>query len=121
VAELGIYYKKILRRYGLERCLSRNRRRGIGSTFTRNDEKAFSNSFVTVFIYEANSLIAVGRAISDGVYQAAIYDIAVLPSYPGRKIGKLVLEEIHKELIGWMYYYFVCKSGKGRLLSTAWL
>jgi len=94
---------------------------GLAVHSPETTKKAFSNSFVTVFIYEANSLIAVGRAIYDGVYQAAIYDIAVLPSYQGRKIGKLVLEEIHKELIGWMYYYFVCKSGEGRLLSTAWL
>ena len=60
--------------------------------------KAFENSYCAVFVYEDNLLIGIGRAISDGAYEAAIYDIAVLPNYQGKKVGKLILDEIHKEL-----------------------
>ena len=42
-------------------------------------KKAFENSYVTVFLYQNNRMIGFGRAISDGAYQAAIYDVAVNP------------------------------------------
>jgi len=60
--------------------------------------KAFENSCCKVFVFDNDLLIGVGRAISDGAYQAAIYDIAVLPTYQGRKVGKLIVDEIHKDL-----------------------
>ena len=48
-------------------------------------KKAFENSHTVVFAFENDKLIGFGRAISDGVYQAAIYDVAVLPEYQGKK------------------------------------
>jgi len=60
--------------------------------------KAFENSYCKVFVFDNDLLIGVGRAISDGAYQAAIYDIAVLPIYQGKKVGKLIVDEIHKDL-----------------------
>lgn len=35
-----------------------------------------------------------GRAISDGAYQAVVYDCAVLPDYQGRKLGSLLMRHI---------------------------
>lgn len=60
--------------------------------------KAFENSEAKVFIYDGDTLIGVGRGISDGAYQAAIYDIAVLPDYHGKGIGKTIMEELHRLL-----------------------
>ena len=60
--------------------------------------KAFENSYVTIFIFDGEKLIGTGRAISDGAYQAALYDIAVLPEYQGKGIGKTIIEELHKKL-----------------------
>lgn len=60
--------------------------------------KAFENSYCKVFVFDNDLLIGVGRAISDGAYQAAIYDIAVLPTYQGKKVGRLIVDEIHKDL-----------------------
>ena len=51
-----------------------------------------------VFVVHDGVIIACGRMISDGVYQAAVYDIAVLPEYQGKKLGKLVMDELHKKL-----------------------
>jgi ribosomal protein S18 acetylase RimI-like enzyme len=48
-------------------------------------KKAFENSHTVVFAFDDDKLIGFGRAISDGVYQAAIYDVAVLPEYQGKK------------------------------------
>ena len=67
-----------------------------GMTYYEPDlhKKAFETSHTTVFIYHDDRLIGFGRAISDGAYQAAIYDCAVLPEFQGKGIGKTVMDNI---------------------------
>ncbi len=60
--------------------------------------KAFEASYAVAFIYESGKLIGCGRAISDGAYQAAVYDCAVLPSYQGKGLGKRIMEEILNQI-----------------------
>ena len=55
---------------------------------------AFEASHTTVFIYHTDRLIGFGRAISDGAYQAAVYDCAVLPEYQGKGIGTTIMKNI---------------------------
>ena len=57
-------------------------------------KRAFEASYTTVFVYEESKLIGFGRAISDGEYQGAIYDIAVLPEAQGKGIGKVIIQTI---------------------------
>ena len=57
-------------------------------------KKAFENSQVTVFIRREGQLIGFGRAISDGVFQAAIYDVAVVPEYQAQGIGAIIIKTI---------------------------
>jgi GNAT superfamily N-acetyltransferase len=57
-------------------------------------KRAFEASHTTVFIYEESKLIGFGRAISDGEYQGAIYDVAVLPEFQGKGIGKVIIQAI---------------------------
>jgi len=71
---------------------------GLGSNTVELTKKAFENSYIVVFVFEHKLLIGVGRAISDGAYEAAVYDIAVLPEYQRRKVGRLILDEIHGDL-----------------------
>ena len=59
-------------------------------------QKAFENSHTVVFAFEDNKLIGFGRAISDGTYQAAIYDLAVIPEYQGENVGTTILNSIIK-------------------------
>lgn len=61
-------------------------------------KKAFENSYITVFVYHDNHLIGFGRAISDGAYQAAIYDIAVLPEFQKKGIGTTIVDNILSRL-----------------------
>lgn len=61
-------------------------------------KSAFENSHTVVFVFDDNKLIGFGRAISDGVYQAAIYDVAVLGEYQGKKIGKIIVDSILKRI-----------------------
>jgi ribosomal protein S18 acetylase RimI-like enzyme len=56
--------------------------------------KAFENSHTTVFVYHGSQLIGFGRAISDGVCQAAIYDVAVVPEFQKKGFGTTIIKHI---------------------------
>jgi ribosomal protein S18 acetylase RimI-like enzyme len=57
-------------------------------------ELAFSNSLLKVFAFDGNKLVGTGRALSDGVWRAAIYDVAVLPEYQGQGIGSAIIRHL---------------------------
>lgn len=61
-------------------------------------KRAFAASHTTVFIYDGNQLIGFGRAISDGEYQGAIYDVAVLPEAQGKGVGSVIVQAILERL-----------------------
>jgi len=63
-------------------------------------QKAFENSSSVIFIFDGIKLVGFGRAISDGAYQAAIYDVAILPEYQGKGIGRLIIDKIVQSLPG---------------------
>ena len=68
----------------------------VGMAYDEPDvhRRAFEASHTTIFVYHADRLIGFGRAISDGVYQAAIYDCAVLPEFQGKGIGTTIMQSI---------------------------
>ncbi len=57
-------------------------------------EIAFRNSMLKVFAFQGEKLIGAGRALSDGVWRAAIYDVAVFPEYQGRGIGSMIVRHL---------------------------
>ncbi len=63
-------------------------------------QRAFEHSYAVVFALIGSKLIGTGRALSDGAYQAVIYDIAVLPKWQGRGIGKRIMESILEQTAG---------------------
>jgi ribosomal protein S18 acetylase RimI-like enzyme len=73
---------------------------GLTTQTAEVTKKAFENSYLKTFVFDKDKLIGTGRAISDGVYQAGIYDIAVLPEYQGKGIGRIIMEELYKNLQG---------------------
>lgn len=73
---------------------------GMGYHTSEVHKRAFNNSYTVVFVFDNDLLIGFGRAISDGEYQAAIYDVAVLPNYQGKGIGKIIMQTIKKNTPG---------------------
>lgn len=71
---------------------------GMGHHEPNLHKKAFENSYVTVFVYHGNRMIGFGRAISDGAYQAAIYDVAVNPDFQRKGLGNIILKNILSKL-----------------------
>ena len=76
----------------------RNILKTVGMSYVDSDihKKSFENSYTVVFVFDNENLIGFGRAISDGVRQSAIYDVATLPEYQGKGIGGLIIENIIK-------------------------
>lgn len=54
-------------------------------------QSAFEHSFAKVFLFDGTDLVGCGRSLCDGVYQGAIYDVALLPEYQGKGLGKTIL------------------------------
>jgi GNAT superfamily N-acetyltransferase len=65
----------------------------------------FANSMFKCFVYSGDSLVAVGRALADGLDCAYLADIAVHPDHQGVGLGKAVIEALvalageHKKVI----------------------
>lgn len=61
----------------------------------RKDEdklyKAFLASFRVVTAWDRDNLCGAGRVISDGVFYASIFDVAVLPARQKRGIGRAII------------------------------
>ena len=68
--------------------------------------RAFEGSFLAAGAFEGSRMIAMGRVLSDGVSDAYIQDVAVLPDFRGRGIGgKIVtflVEELEKRGVDWI-------------------
>jgi ribosomal protein S18 acetylase RimI-like enzyme len=73
---------------------------GMASHDPELHRKAFEHSTVVVFIFHGLRMIGFGRALSDHAYQAVLYDIAVIPEYQGKGVGKLIFENISSGLKG---------------------
>ncbi|AFM41202.1 acetyltransferase [Desulfosporosinus acidiphilus SJ4] len=71
---------------------------GMASYAPEIHKKAFENSHTVVFVFDDEKLVGFGRAISDGAYQAALYDLAILPEYQGKGIGRMIVNTIKRSL-----------------------
>ena len=60
--------------------------------------KIFENSTHVVFAIYDNKVIGFARALSDGVFNAAIYDLVVNKDFQNNQIGMYMLKHILKEI-----------------------
>nr|YP_009395491.1 hypothetical protein [Vertebrata isogona]ARW64562.1 hypothetical protein [Vertebrata isogona] len=63
---------------------------------------ALENSFliISIFYYEGTNkrLIGFARVTSDGSFNATIWDVVIHPNFQGNGLGKLLINEVIKEL-----------------------
>ena len=76
------------------------RRVGMASRATELHRKAFEASHTVVFAYADGRPVGFGRAISDGAYQAAVYEMAVVPEFQRQGIGAKIMRAILDRLPG---------------------
>ncbi|MBN7771750.1 GNAT family N-acetyltransferase [Clostridium aminobutyricum] len=63
-------------------------------------KKVFENSYAVIFVFDDDKLIGFGRALSDGICQAAIYNIALNEAYHGKGLGKAIINELVEQVKG---------------------
>lgn len=66
----------------------------VGMSFvdTEKHRISFENSYAVVFVFDEKKMIGLGRSISDGIRQSALYDIAIDPTYQGYGIGRKIVD-----------------------------
>jgi len=74
------------------------RRAPLGNREPEKLRRACENSYLVCSAFDKKKLVGMGRAISDGEYQAAIYDLVVLPEYQGKGVGRQIIEAIQERL-----------------------
>lgn len=101
----------------------------VGMAYYEPDvhRRAFEASHTTVFVYHADRLIGFGRAISDGAYQAAIYDCAVITEFQGKGIGSTIMKNILPRISHCNVILYATPGKEGfyqthgfRKMKTAW-
>lgn len=76
------------------------RRAGLSEHPAWEQEIIFKNSYAVVFVYDENKIVGVARALSDGVCQAAVYNVALDDEYQGYGIGRKLLETLLEQVKG---------------------
>ncbi len=60
--------------------------------------KALHHSLAVVSVWEKEVMVGFARATGDQVFNATIWDVAVRPSYQKRGVGRLLMDELLKEI-----------------------
>ena len=90
----------------------------LGERVPAKLKQAFENSTVRCFAWHDDELIGAGRAISDGIAYAAIFDVVLLPVYQGKGIGRQIMTFLAERSKGRKYHSARC-TRKRRVLSKA--
>lgn len=61
-------------------------------------QKVFDASTHKVFLMEGDKIIGFARALSDGVFNATIYDVVVHKEYQNNGVARMVLEDLLQQL-----------------------
>lgn len=71
---------------------------GLSDLDAETQQKVFERSYAVVFLFDNEELIGFGRAISDGICQAAIYNIAVDEKYHGKGLGREIINQLIEQV-----------------------
>lgn len=63
-------------------------------------KQVFSASYGVEYAYDGRKLIACGRVLSDGLEQAAVYNIGVDPDYQGYGLGRQLISRLLDQVTG---------------------
>jgi ribosomal protein S18 acetylase RimI-like enzyme len=76
------------------------RRAGLCDYDAETEKKIFENSYAVAFVYDGDQVVGCGRALSDGICQAAIYNIALDEQYRGGQWGRKIIESLLEQVKG---------------------
>ncbi len=82
-------------------------------------KKIFQTSSVVAIAYDENKITGFGRALSDGVFNAAIYDVVIDKDYQNKGIGQQITENLLAQLKDISCVHLVSTSGNEEFYKKA--
>ncbi|MBU8687300.1 GNAT family N-acetyltransferase [Priestia megaterium] len=82
-------------------------------------KKVFQSSNVVVIAYDENKIVGFGRALSDGVFNAAIYDVVIDEQYQNKGIGQKIIENLLAPLNDISCVHLVSTAGNEEFYKKA--
>lgn len=73
---------------------------GLTNHSVEETELVFKRSQEVVFLVRDSKVIGCGRALTDYIAQASIYNIAIVKEYHGQKLGQLIMKELIEKVKG---------------------
>jgi aralkylamine N-acetyltransferase len=67
---------------------------GFGEREPELARRLFAASYACCFAWDQTTLIGAARALSDGIFSSAIYDVVVEPAYQGQGVGKTIMTNL---------------------------
>lgn len=97
VTALTITYSDDRSRIDWMRLAEIFRRAPLGERDPARLRRIFEHSTVCCFAWAGEELVGAGRAISDRISYAAIFDVVVAPEFQRRGIGKHIMQRLMRE------------------------
>ena len=64
-----------------------------------------------VFTFDGDRLVGIGRAVTDGLYYATIFDLGVKEEYQRQGIGKKMMEALMEDCKGFWFVHLTSTPG----------
>ncbi|MED3879747.1 GNAT family N-acetyltransferase [Priestia megaterium] len=82
-------------------------------------KKVFQSSNVVAIAYDEDNIAGFGRALSDGVFNAAIYDVVIDEKYQNKGIGQQIIESLLAQLKDISCVHLVSTAGNEEFYRKA--
>lgn len=82
-------------------------------------KKVFQSSHAVAIAYEEDNIVGFGRALSDGVFNAAIYDVVVEEHYQNKGIGQQIIRNLLTQLKDISCIHLVSTAGNEEFYRKA--
>ena len=97
---MNISYKTTKENINWEEVAAVLKRSQLSDHAAQEQKLVFENSYAVVFVYDDEKIVGVARALSDGLLQAAIYNVALDEEYQGYGIGREMINRLIAQLKG---------------------
>lgn len=87
-----------------ERLVSLYALAGMGTKDPSMLSEAFAQSFAVATVWQDGELCGAGRVVSDGVYYASIFDVAVRPDKQRKGIGSQIMAALESTVPSCLIY-----------------
>ena len=97
---MGIQIRTTIENIDWERISELLAHFGLSHDDAATQKLVFERSYAVAFVYDGDRLIGCGRALSDGICQAAIYNIALDEAYQGHQLGRAIVDSLLEQVKG---------------------